>query len=126
MSSCPDQCRNCYKHENRSYFNFEFHVSCLSFSWRSSTPIWGRNWAQISTYDIPFVESADPFIDLLTEIASRMRGQGIKARVGQKLSIVRGSPTFRVKYPTGESCRSLDATPFATSDLKIVRYRCVG
>jgi hypothetical protein len=34
--------------------------------------------------DIPLFESADPFVDLLTETASRNEGQGIKADLGQK------------------------------------------
>jgi hypothetical protein len=50
---------------------------------------------QISTFDIPFFESADPFVDLFTENASRNEGQGIKAYFRQTLSILHKSASFQ-------------------------------
>src|SRR5713101_1588272 len=62
-----------------------------------------RNQGQISTFNIPFFESADPFVDLLTETASRMRANA------SRLTLVKNCRPFAARQRSNVKC--LDATP---------------
>src|SRR5713101_3000405 len=68
----------------------------------------GWNWGQISTFEIPFFESADPFVDLLTETASRMRAEA------SKLALVKSCRPFAT-WPRS-NVKRLDATTLLFSD----------
>jgi len=85
---------------------------------------WGtaRNWGQISTFDIPFFQSADTFVGLLVQTAvTSRRYEGFTLVKSRRAFAARQRPNVKCLDATPETRDALrDATPFSKANQVIV------